>query len=116
MKALCWHGNKDVRYGSVPDPCIKDPRDAIVKVTSCVICGSDLHLYDGFMMGMESGDILGHEFIGEVVEVGAADHRLKVGDRVVSATASSYRSRSAPAAPSLRRVSDVGTRRDRATA
>jgi len=83
MKALCWHGKKDVRYDDVPDPRIEDPRDAIVKVTSCAICGSDLHLYDGFMMGMESGDILGHEFMGEVVEVGAADHRLKVGDRVV---------------------------------
>ncbi|BAL22551.1 zinc-dependent alcohol dehydrogenase [Azoarcus sp. KH32C] len=83
MKALCWHGKKDVRYDSVPDPRIEDPRDVIVKVTSCAICGSDLHLYDGFMMGMESGDILGHEFMGEVVEVGSADHRLKVGDRVV---------------------------------
>jgi len=83
MKALCWHGKKDVRCDTVPDPRIEDPRDAIVKVTSCAICGSDLHLYDGFMMGMESGDILGHEFMGEVVEVGAADHRLKVGDRVV---------------------------------
>ncbi|WP_332670958.1 zinc-dependent alcohol dehydrogenase [Aromatoleum sp.] len=83
MKALCWHGKKDVRCDDVPDPRIEDPRDAIVKVTSCAICGSDLHLYDGFMMGMEAGDILGHEFMGEVVEVGSADHRLAVGDRVV---------------------------------
>src|SRR5574338_1561927 len=83
MRALVWHGKKDIRFDTVPDPRIEDPRDAIVKVTSCAICGSDLHLYDGFMMGMESGDILGHEFMGEVVEVGAADHRLKVGDRVV---------------------------------
>jgi threonine dehydrogenase-like Zn-dependent dehydrogenase len=68
MKALCWHGKKDVRYDSVPDPRIEDPRDVIVKVTSCAICGSDLHLYDGFMMGMESGDILGHEFMASLAE------------------------------------------------
>ena len=84
MKALCWHGAKDVRCDEVPDPKIEQPRDAIVKVTSCAICGSDLHLYDGYMPGMESGDILGHEFMGEVVEVGP-DCRgaLKVGERVV---------------------------------
>jgi threonine dehydrogenase-like Zn-dependent dehydrogenase len=70
MRALCWHGKKDVRVDNVPDPVIEHPRDAIVKVSSCAICGSDLHLFDGFMPSMKSGDILGHEFMGEVVEVG----------------------------------------------
>jgi len=83
MKALCWHGKHDVRCETVPDPTIEHPRDAIIKVSSCAICGSDLHLFDGFMPGMESGDILGHEFMGEVVEVGADNRKLKVGDRVV---------------------------------
>ena len=83
MKALCWHDKHDVRYDTVPDPRIEEPRDAIVKVTSCAICGSDLHLFDGFMPGMKSGDVLGHEFMGEVVEVGRDNRRLKVGDRVV---------------------------------
>lgn len=83
MKALCWHGKNDIRYDTVPDPSIEDPRDAIVKVSSCAICGSDLHLYDHFIPGMEHGDIMGHEFMGEVVEVGADTKRLKVGDRVV---------------------------------
>ena len=83
MKALCWHGKNDIRYDTVPDPQIEHPRDAVVKVTSCAICGSDLHLYNGFMPGMKSGDIVGHEFMGEVVEVGAANKKLKVGDRVV---------------------------------
>ena len=83
MRALCWHGKKDIRCDNVPDPRIEDPRDAIVKVTSCAICGSDLHLFDGFMPGMESGDIMGHEFMGEVLEVGSANKKLKVGDRVV---------------------------------
>ncbi|HEY0834872.1 MAG TPA: zinc-dependent alcohol dehydrogenase [Azospirillum sp.] len=84
MKALCWHGRGDIRYDTVPDPAIEHPRDAIIKVTTCAICGSDLHLYDGFMPGMVSGDIVGHEFMGEVVEVGAeAKGALKVGDRVV---------------------------------
>lgn len=83
MKALCWHGKKDVRCETVPDPRIEEPRDAIVKVTSCAICGSDLHLFDGFMPGMMEGDILGHEFMGEVVEVGPGNKKLKVGDRVV---------------------------------
>ena len=59
MKALCWHGKKDIRCDTVPDPTIEDPRDAIVKVTSCAICGSDLHLFDGFMLGMKRGDISG---------------------------------------------------------
>jgi threonine dehydrogenase-like Zn-dependent dehydrogenase len=83
MKALCWHGKHDIRHETVPDPSIEDPRDAIVRVTSCAICGSDLHLFDGFMPGMESGDVMGHEFMGEVVEVGSGNHKLKVGDRVV---------------------------------
>lgn len=83
MRALCWHGKEDIRCDTVPDPRIEDPRDAIIKVTSCAICGSDLHLYDGFMPGMESGDIMGHEFMGEVVEVGSGNTKLKVGDRVV---------------------------------
>ena len=84
MKALVWHGTADIRYDTVPDPEIEQPRDAIVKVTSCAICGSDLHLYDHFMPGMEKGDIMGHEFMGKVVDVGAeAKSALKVGDRVV---------------------------------
>jgi threonine dehydrogenase-like Zn-dependent dehydrogenase len=83
MQALCWHGKGDVRVDTVPDPKIFDPRDAIVKVTSTAICGSDLHLLDGYMPTMESGDILGHEFMGEVVETGKAIANLKKGDRVV---------------------------------
>jgi len=83
MRALCWHGKQDIRCDSVPDPKIEHPRDAIIKMTSCAICGSDLHLYDGFMPGMKSGDIMGHEFMGEVVEVGSENKKLKVGDRVV---------------------------------
>ena len=83
MKALCWHGKHDIRYETVPDPQIEDARDAIIKVTSCAICGSDLHLFNGFVPGMMSGDIIGHEFMGEVVEVGPANKKLKVGDRVV---------------------------------
>ncbi|GAA0495733.1 glutathione-dependent formaldehyde dehydrogenase [Pigmentiphaga sp. GD03639] len=83
MKALCWHGKKDIRYETVPDPRIEQPGDAIVKVSACAICGSDLHLFDGFIPGMKSGDIMGHEFMGEVVEAGPDTHDLKVGDRVV---------------------------------
>jgi threonine dehydrogenase-like Zn-dependent dehydrogenase len=83
MKALCWHGKKDIRFDEVPDPEIEHPRDAILKVTSCAICGSDLHLFNGFIPGMKHGDIIGHEFMGEVVEVGAENKKLKVGDRVV---------------------------------
>ena len=70
MKALCWNGKQDVHVCSVPDPTILNPNDATIKVTATAICGSDLHLYDGFMPGMESGDVVGHEFMGEVVEVG----------------------------------------------
>jgi threonine dehydrogenase-like Zn-dependent dehydrogenase len=84
MRALCWHGKSDVRYEQVPDPIIEHPRDAILRVTSCAICGSDLHLYNGFMPGMKSGDVMGHEFMGEIVEVGSGlNGKVKVGDRVV---------------------------------
>ena len=83
MKALCWFGTNDVRVEEVPDPKILDSRDAIIKITSTAICGSDLHLVDGYMPTMEKGDILGHEPMGEVVEVGSGVNKLKVGDRVV---------------------------------
>jgi len=83
MKALCWFGKKDVRVETVPDPQILNPRDAILRVTRTAICGSDLHLYDGYIPTLEQGDILGHEFMGEVVEVGSAVNKLKVGDKVV---------------------------------
>ncbi|NHC34512.1 zinc-dependent alcohol dehydrogenase [Scytonema millei] len=83
MKAVCWNGAKDVRVETVPDPKIINPRDAIVKITSTAICGSDLHLYDGFIPTMQKGDILGHEFMGEVVEVGSAVKNVNKGDRVV---------------------------------
>lgn len=83
MKALCWHGKEDVRIETVPDPKLIDSRDAIVKVTATAICGSDLHLYDGYMPTMESGDVLGHEFMGEVMEVGSGNTTLTRGDRVV---------------------------------
>lgn len=83
MKAVCWHGRASVQVDNVPDPQILNQRDAIVRVTSTAICGSDLHLYNGFVLTMEKGDILGHEFMGEVVEVGHEVTNLKVGDRVV---------------------------------
>ena len=83
MKALCWHGKNDVRVETVPDPKIINGRDAVIKITSTAICGSDLHLYNGFIPTMKSGDILGHEFMGEVVEVGSENKVLKTGDRVV---------------------------------
>ena len=83
MKALCWFGKYDVRVYDVPEPKIINQHDAIIKVTTTAICGSDLHLYDGYIPTMEKGDILGHEFMGEVVEVGTAVKNLKVGDRVV---------------------------------
>ncbi len=83
MKANCWYGKRDVRVEDVPDPQILNARDAIVQVTSTAICGSDLHLYNAFIPTLERGDILGHEFMGEVVEVGAGVTNLKVGDRVV---------------------------------
>jgi len=83
MKANCWYGKKDVRVESVPDPKILTDRDAIVRVTSTAICGSDLHLYNAFIPTLEKGDVLGHEFMGEVVDVGAAVTNLAIGDRVV---------------------------------
>ncbi len=83
MKALCWKGTKNVSVDTVPDPVLEDPNDIIVKVTLTAICGSDLHLYDGFMPEMEKGDILGHEFMGIVVEKGKNIQRLQIGDRVV---------------------------------
>lgn len=83
MKATCWYGKHDVRVETVPDPKIVNPRDAIVRITSTAICGSDVHLYDGYIPTMMRGDILGHEFMGEVVELGRAVKNLKIGDRVV---------------------------------
>jgi threonine dehydrogenase-like Zn-dependent dehydrogenase len=83
MKAVCWEGKKNVRVEEVPDPKILNTGDAIVRVTATAICGSDLHIYNGFIPGMERGDILGHEFMGEVVEVGPGVRNLKAGDRVV---------------------------------
>src|SRR5689334_13577496 len=85
MKAVCWMGTEKMTVETVPDPTILNPRDAIVRITSTCICGSDLHLYNGYMPTMEQGDIMGHEFMGEVMEVGAGVDRdkLKVGDRVV---------------------------------
>ncbi|MFT8243537.1 zinc-dependent alcohol dehydrogenase [Roseomonas sp. BN140053] len=83
MKALTWHGRGDIRCDTVPDPTIQHGRDAIIKVTACAICGSDLHLMGGFVPTMQSGDVMGHETMGEVVEVGKDNKKLKVGDRVV---------------------------------
>jgi hypothetical protein len=83
MKALTWHGKNDIRCESVPDAKIEHGRDAIIKVTACAICGSDLHLFDGVMPSMEKSDVLGHETMGEVVEVGSENKKLKAGDRVV---------------------------------
>jgi threonine dehydrogenase-like Zn-dependent dehydrogenase len=83
MRATVWHGKNDVRVDNVPDPKILNPRDAVIKITSTAICGSDLHLVDGFVPTMEKGDILGHEFMGEVVELGRGVDNLKISDRVV---------------------------------
>jgi threonine dehydrogenase-like Zn-dependent dehydrogenase len=85
MKALRWYDSRDVRVETVPDPKITHPKDAILKITATTICGSDLHLYDGFVATMEKGDILGHEFMGEVVEAGSEVKTLNPGDRVVAA-------------------------------
>ncbi|MBD2453286.1 glutathione-dependent formaldehyde dehydrogenase [Nostoc sp. FACHB-87] len=79
MKAVCWHGANDVRVETVPDPKILNPRDAIIKITSTAICGSDLHIYDGYIPTMQKGDILGHEFMGEVVELGSEVKNVKIG-------------------------------------
>jgi threonine dehydrogenase-like Zn-dependent dehydrogenase len=83
MRALCWEGTHKVRVENVPDPAIINPRDAIIKITLTAICGSDLHLYDGYIPTMMKGDIVGHEFMGEVVDVGRGVENLKKGDRVV---------------------------------
>jgi threonine dehydrogenase-like Zn-dependent dehydrogenase len=83
MKALCWHGHGDVRVDTVPDAKIREATDIVVKITATAICGSDLHIYDGYVATMKQGDILGHEPMGVVVEVGAAVKKLKIGDRVV---------------------------------
>ena len=83
MKALCWHGTGDVRVDDVPDPKIEHGRDAVIQITSTAICGSDLHLYDGYMPTMEKGDVLGHENMGEVVDLGPDVKNLKIGDKVV---------------------------------
>jgi len=83
MKANCWFCTSNLRVGDVPDPQVLNPRDAVVRITLTAICGSDLHLWDGFVPAMEPGDILGHEFMGEIVELGSAVKNLKVGDRVV---------------------------------
>src|SRR4051812_48449430 len=83
MRAVTWCGIHDVRVSNVPDPKILNPRDAIVRITSTCICGSDLHLYDGYIPGMKSGDVIGHEFMGEVVELGSEVKNLNKGDRIV---------------------------------
>src|SRR5579875_237379 len=85
MKAVCWMGKEKMEVHNVPDPTILNPRDAIVRITTTCICGSDLHLYDGYVPTMQQGDIMGHEFMGEVVEVGpdVDGSRIAVGDRVV---------------------------------
>ena len=83
MKAICWTGRNSVEVAEVPDPAIRGARDAVVRITSTAICGSDLHIYDGYIPTMKKGDILGHEFMGEVVEVGKGVSTLQVGDRVV---------------------------------
>lgn len=83
MKALCWNGVRDLNVERVDDPKLLNPKDAIVKVTMSSVCGSDLHLINGFIPSMQAGDILGHEFIGEVAEIGRGVQQLAVGDRVV---------------------------------
>ena len=83
MRAICWHGKGDMRLDTVPDPTIEHPGDVVIKITSTCICGSDLHLYDGYMPTMKAGDVVGHEPMGEVVEVGKDVKKLKKGDRVV---------------------------------
>src|SRR6266576_2158475 len=83
MKAVCWYGKHNVQVMKVPDPSILNPRDAIVEITTTAICGSDLHLYDGYIPTMQKGDVLGHEFMGKVVAVGSEVKKVKQGDRVV---------------------------------
>jgi threonine dehydrogenase-like Zn-dependent dehydrogenase len=83
MQAACWMGRQEVEVRDIPDPQILNSRDAIVRVSSTAICGSDLHLFNGFVPTMKKGDVLGHEFMGEIVETGSAVKNVKVGDRVV---------------------------------
>src|SRR3954452_11588200 len=83
MRALCWNGVNDLRVESVPDPSIVNPRDAILRVTMSTTCGSDLHFIDGYIPTMRSGDVIGHEFMGQVLEVGSDVKKIKKGDRVV---------------------------------
>lgn len=83
MKAVTWQGKHKVQVDNVADPTIIDPTDAVIEITASAICGSDLHLYNGFVPTMEHGDILGHEFAGKVVAVGSEVSRVKIGDRVV---------------------------------
>jgi threonine dehydrogenase-like Zn-dependent dehydrogenase len=83
MKALCWEGKHDISVKNVSDPTLINPHDAVIKVTSAAICGSDLHLYDGYIPTMEKGDILGHETMGEVMEIGRSVKKVKVGDKIV---------------------------------
>lgn len=83
MKAVCWYGKQDMRVMNVPDPKILNPRDAIIKITTTAICGSDLHLYNGYIPTMKEGDIVGHEFMGEVVETGSKVSNLRKGDRII---------------------------------
>ena len=83
MKANCWMGTRQVEVTDVPDPAILNPRDAIIRITNTAICGSDLHLYNGWIPSMKRGDVLGHEFMGEVVETGKGVTNLRAGDRVV---------------------------------
>src|SRR4051794_24300632 len=83
MKALVWHGKQDIRCDNIPDPEIEDPKDAIIKVTSCAICGSDLHLFHNYIPAMMPGDVVGHEMMGEVIETGSDVSKLRKGERVV---------------------------------
>jgi len=83
MRAITWHGKHDVRVSDVPDPALVNPHDAIVRVSATALCGSDLHLYNGYIPGMKAGDVIGHEFMGEIVSVGPACENVKAGDRVV---------------------------------
>ena len=98
MRAICWHGKGDMRVDTVDDPVIEDPRDVIIRVTATAICGSDLHLYDFFVPFMKPGDIVGHEPMGIVEEVGAEVRRLRPGDRVVVGRVAARGARSGPAA------------------
>jgi len=83
VRAVCWYGKGDVRVAEVAEPRVLQPRDAVIRVRKAAICGSDLHVYDGYLPTMEPGDILGHEFVGDVVDVGSEAGELRVGDRVV---------------------------------